>query len=399
MASLRTRPVLAAGAIIGLVLLGFLVLHRHSAAADAGGDDLDAAAASMVSPGDDAGRESAGSGLAIPVEGVPAERGTLVLSVSAAAEAAPARSAVLLARVAGRVLAVSAGEDASVAAGRALVTLDSTEYVLDRDAAAAQLRQAQASYRELTLFDDRIDDARVRAERAEAARARSGLDAAEVAVRRAAYRLAETRVTAPFAGRVADVKVTPGQWVRPGDPLLTVLDVDPIRVEVQVLEGDLARLRPGGRASVAFSAFPGAPVAGRIAAINPEVDRRSRAATVTVEVANPRGRILPGMYARVSLEARRLPGRVLVPRSAILERDRRTMLFVYAPDGPSSGLAKWRYVTTGLTNDSLVEIVPNPETDSVRPGEIVLTGGQYTLVHDARVRLVAHAAAAGGRPE
>ena len=75
--------------------------------------------------------------------------------------------------------------------------------------------------------------------------------------------------------------------------------------------------------------------------------------------------------------------------AAILERDRRSMLFVFAPnsDGSSTGLAKWRYVTTGLENDSQVEIVENPETDMVQPGEIVLTGGHQTLVHDARVRL------------
>jgi multidrug efflux pump subunit AcrA (membrane-fusion protein) len=121
--------------------------------------------------------------------------------------------------------------------------------------------------------------------------------------------------------------------------------------------------------------------------INPVVESGTRTARVTVVVPNPGGRILPGMYARVSLEARRFADRVLVPRSAILERDRRTMLFVF--DGQNArGLAKWRYVTTGLQNDSLVEIVPNADTDSVKPGEVVLTEGHYTLIHDALVRLV-----------
>jgi len=102
--------------------------------------------------------------------------------------------------------------------------------------------------------------------------------------------------------------------------------------------------------------------------------------------------------ARVSLEARTFANRILVPRTAILERDRRTMLFVYEGD-QTSGLAKWRYVTTGLQNDSLVEIVENPETEMVRPGEMVLTDGHYTLIHDARVRLVQNVREAGGRPQ
>ena len=56
-------------------------------------------------------------------------------------------------------------------------------------------------------------------------------------------------------------------------------------------------------------------------------------------------------------------------------------------------------MTTGLQNESQVEIVPNAETDSVAPGETVLTDGHYTLIHDARVRLVDDVKKAGGRPQ
>src|SRR5690606_36241539 len=131
--------------------------------------------------------------------------------------------------------------------------------------------------------------------------------------------------------------------------------------------------------------FPGESHAGRVETINPLVDSGTRTARVTLRVANPGGRILPGMYARVALEARRFPDRVLVPREAILERDRRSMLFVYEGEGEDGGLARWRYVTPGLMNDTHVEVLPSEETDSVRPGEVVLVGGHHTLVHDARV--------------
>jgi RND family efflux transporter MFP subunit len=178
---------------------------------------------------------------------------------------------------------------------------------------------------------------------------------------------------------------------------MTVVSLDPIRVEVQVLESEIAHLTAGRTATVSFAAFPDERFTGRVQTINPIVESGTRTARVTVLVPNPGGRILPGMYARVSLEARRYADRVMVPRSAILERDRRTMLFVYESSG-SEGLAKWRYVTTGLQNDAFVEIVSNPDTDSVAPGETVLTEGHYTLIHDARVRLVDDAKAEGGRP-
>jgi RND family efflux transporter MFP subunit len=193
------------------------------------------------------------------------------------------------------------------------------------------------------------------------------------------------------------VKVVPGQTVRVGDELVSVVDLNPIRVEVQVLESEVGLLTAGRRATVSFAAFPGEQFTGRIETINPMVDRDTRTAKVTVTIPNPDHRILPGMYARVALEARKFADRILVPRAAVLERDRRTMLFVFEGEG-NTGLSKWRYVTTGLANDSLIEIVENPETEMVQPGEVVLVDGHYTLIHDARVRLVENVKEAGGRP-
>ena len=95
------------------------------------------------------------------------------------------------------------------------------------------------------------------------------------------------------------------------------------------------------------------------------------------------------------------PDRILVPRTAILERGegvRRKMLFVYHEEG-EAGRAEWRYVHTGRENDSLVELVPGDDPrETVEPGEVVLTDGHHYLAHDTRVRLVEDVQAAGGRP-
>jgi membrane fusion protein (multidrug efflux system) len=160
-------------------------------------------------------------------------------------------------------------------------------------------------------------------------------------------------------------------------------------------------LAPGRAARVTFAAFPGEIFEGRVETINPMVDKTTRSAKVIVALPNSKGLILPGMYARVSLDARQLPDRIMVPRQAILERDRRKMLFVFEGEG-SSGLAKWRYVCTGAENDTVVEIL-EPGSDAacreegkVQPGETVLTAGHHTLVHDARVRIVQNVNGAEG---
>jgi membrane fusion protein, multidrug efflux system len=339
-----------------------------------------------------------GTDVSIPVEGVAARQDTLVLAVTAAGQAAAWRQTTLLAQVNGRVQLVSAQENAGVGSGGLLVAIDPAEYELAVSDARARLSTAEAQYRELTLFDERIDDPAIRADRERAARAKSGLDGAEVQLRRAQLELQRARVLAPFPGRITSLKVVPGQHVRAGDELLTVASLDPIKVEVQVLESEVGYLAPGRRATITFAAFPGEIFIGRIETINPLVERDTRTARVTVSVPNPRGRILPGMYARVSLDARRFADRIIVPRAAILERDRRTMLFVFDGD-ERGGLAKWRYVTTGLANETEVEIVESPDTETVRAGEIVLTSGHYSLIHDARVRLVENVRAEGGRPQ
>jgi len=334
--------------------------------------------------------------VAIPVKGVAAVRDTLVVSVTAAGQAEGWKKAVVVAQVAGRIATLTVRENDAVGVGRGLVALDAAEYGLAVEEAQASLRQAQAAYREATLLDEEIRDPKVRADRAAFARSKTGVDAAEVRLRKAQLDLSRTRMTAPFGGRVASMKVVPGQWVRAGDELMTIVSLDPIRVEVQVLESEVGLLQPGRKARVSFAAFP-QPFSGTVATINPVVESGTRTARVTVVVPNPEGRILPGMYARVSLEAQRFAERVLVPRSAVLERDRRTMLFVYDAQG-GQGLAKWRYVTTGRQNDSLVEIVPDTDTDSVKAGEVVLTEGHYTLIHDARVRLTDGLRDSGGAP-
>nr|NIU72481.1 efflux RND transporter periplasmic adaptor subunit [Gammaproteobacteria bacterium]NIY07108.1 efflux RND transporter periplasmic adaptor subunit [Gemmatimonadota bacterium] len=307
--------------------------------------------------------------VAIAVEGAEVVEDTLVLSVSAAGQAEAWRRTLLTAEVGGRVDRVPVREADRVGGGALVLALDPVDKQLALEEAEAQRAEAEAQYREQLLFDRDLPED-VRREREQAARIKSGLDRTEIQLRKAKLDLERTKVRAPFAGRVASIRVVPGQLVGQGAELMTIVDLDPVKVQVRVLEGELTHLAPGGRAEIRFSAFPDEVFGGTIETINPLVEEETRTAKVTVLVPNPDGRILPGMYARVELEAQRIPDRILVPRSAILERDRRTMLFVL-----EDGRAKWRYVTTGLENDELVEIVENPETEMVSPGEVVLTAG------------------------
>jgi multidrug efflux pump subunit AcrA (membrane-fusion protein) len=138
--------------------------------------------------------------------------------------------------------------------------------------------------------------------------------------------------------------------------------------------------------------------------MNPVVDPDTRTGRVTVVIPNPQGRVRPGMYAEVALDAEALPDRVIIPRGALLQRSRGggqlfPVVFVYEEVEPGRGLAKWRYVNPGRESDTHVEVMPEgPEDGFVEPGEIVLIDGHHYLAHDTTIRLVEDVAAEGGRP-
>lgn len=340
------------------------------------------------------------------VEGSQVVRDTLWISVTATGRAVANREVLLAAQTQGFIRSLPIRESQSVSQGDLLVQVDTTELALALKQARADLVDAQATFRIQTLFDDSIADPAVREQRNQVIRSTSGLNAAEIALERAQIDLDRARIVAPFGGRIGDLQVFESQFVSAGTELMTLVDIDPIRVEIGVLEREIGMLAPGRTARVSFTAFPGEVFEGSIASINPIVNPEEQAARVTVVLQNPGGRIKPGMYAEAELEARSYADRVLVPRASVLARGDildREIVFVFEPDSeeggePSeTGRALWQYVTTGERNGDMVEIVPSEE-GMVDPGQWVLTDGHHYLAHDTRVRLVDNVVVAGGRP-
>lgn len=331
------------------------------------------------------------TGMAVPVEGARIRRDTLFQWVEAEGSAEAHRRTALRAEVVGDVEAVPVREGQRVAPGRLVARLDSGPYALDLRARRAEHEQARAEFRSMLVGEEELDlTSEERERRRRQARARSGLARAEVELEKARYELEKSRIRAPFAGRIADVAASPGDRLSPGDSVATLLDLSQVEVEVRVLQEQVPHLARGRRARVTFTALPGETFTGRVVTINPVVNRSSGRVRVTVRLDNPEERVLPGMHATVEIAGRRHADRLLVPREALVERDRRSVVFLFAPEGSgaAAGRARWRYVGTGLQSDRFVEIVPPEKGEDVpRAGRIVLVEGHTTLAHDARVRL------------
>ncbi len=218
---------------------------------------------------------------------------------------------------------------------------------------------------------------------------RSGLNKAMIGLQRAELNLSRTRLTAPFSGLVANLKVNLGQPLSAGAECLTLVNLDTILIDVEILESEAPQVEMGRSATATFAAFPNEVFKGRVVAINPLVDVEKRVRRAVVAIANADHRLIPGLYAQVKIEAQFLTNRLIVPKEAIVLRDQRKVVFIARNESNDemSGkwLAKWCYVETGAENEEEVEVLSS--AFNLRAGEAVVVTNHFTMAHDTPVRI------------
>ncbi len=363
-------------AVVGLGLYGLWPVITGQSGAEAAKEDAEA-------PSSEA-----------QVDVIVAERTDFPLRTQASGHLVPWKRADLHAEAGGPVIERAVQEGDRVEQGALLAHLENREERIALEEARAQLLKARAEYRAKyagasTGGDSSGIDAPVppandssSATRRATQAAASGLTAAEQAVERAKLNLERTRITAPFAGRVANLTVEEGQYVGRGEKVATVLQDRRMKMEADVLESDVVRLEKGATARVHVPALgpetdSTAWVEGTVWAVNPQVDPESGTGRVTVSIPNPEGRLVSGLYAEARLETKRLRDRLVVPEDAILVRQGRDLAFVV-----EDGRAQWSYVELGARSGDFVEI-----TDGVAPGDTIAVGGHFALAHDAPVTI------------
>ncbi|MBL0179611.1 MAG: efflux RND transporter periplasmic adaptor subunit [Gemmatimonadetes bacterium] len=324
------------------------------------------------------------SNLTLPVVGEEVRVGDLILTVSATGLVRTDASATIKAETGGTVEAVTVRAGDRVKKGQVLARLDPKPLDLAVQEAEARLRQAEITYNSEVVADSTVEGS-VRPERRAYMRSKAGIDGALVGLEKAKLERERAVVLAPFDGMVERVSISLGERIGAGAEVAVVVDLMNLRVEAQVQEQDLAKLRVGGDAFITVAATSDKPIRGTIAAILPMVDSVTRAGKAVVRVRGD-GMLRPGMYASLRLEANRLTNRTIVPQRAVIERDGRPLVFVVR-----DGVAMWEYIQRGESNGREMEVLPDTTSGliPVKKGDIVLVDGHLTLTHQARVRLVA----------
>ncbi len=194
------------------------------------------------------------------------------------------------------------------------------------------------------------------------------------------------RIQAPFDGRLGISTVNRGQYVNPGDKLVTLQALDLILIDFSLPQQELSRIAIGQKASVTTDAYPDRTFTGTLTAVNPKVDPDTRNVQVEAKVANPRRELLPGMYAMIDIKAGKAERYITLPLTAVTYNPYGdTVFIVHESKGPGGKLqltVKQTFVTTGPTRGDQVAILKG-----VNEGDTVVTSGQLKLKNGSTVTI------------
>ena len=287
-------------------------------------------------------------------------------------------------QIAGIVSAISFESGQDVAPGAKLVTLDTGVEQADLASNRALLQQA-----ELDLARQNDLSKRAYASEATQQAAQAKRDSAAAAVQKTTALITQKSIIAPFDGRLGIRKVELGQYIAPGMSMATIQALDPIRVDFPVPEQELAKLKVGQLIEVQVDAYRGQTFTGEIESLDARINLETRTLLVRGKLKNPDKKLLPGMFANVSVLQDAATPRVTVPRTAITYSLFGDSVFVIkAPtEAPATGAApantvERRFVRVGEAREDRVAI-----TEGVAVGDQVVTSGQLKLQNGARVTI------------
>jgi membrane fusion protein (multidrug efflux system) len=206
--------------------------------------------------------------------------------------------------------------------------------------------------------------------------AAAALKVAEANLDVARARFAKTRITAPFAGLIGSRRVSVGSFVRAGQAITEMANINAMRVNFSTPERYLSKLRQGAAVTVSTTAFPDYELAGKIIVIDPILDSTTRSAGVVAELKNPGQKFRPGMSANVSAVLSARPEAITIPNEAIFGSGNQSFVYVIKPDSTVVRTA----LTLGIRLANIVEIVGGLEPDMM-----VVRAGHQKLFDGAKV--------------
>jgi membrane fusion protein (multidrug efflux system) len=273
-----------------------------------------------------------------------------------------------------------------VTVGTLLAEINETDYRLDWKRSDAALKQAEASlanaqaeykrkeslYQEELITKQQFDDISTRVKLAEA-----DLDRAKATLETSKEKLSRTKVYSPLRGVVKEKKVSVGDYVRNGSPLLQLIKINPLKLNFTISEKDTSSLKKGQEVVFTVDAFSGKQFKGKVSLLYPNVEERTRTLQAEAIVPNANHVLKPGYFARIQIFTQAARNAVVVPITALLYDSATIRIFVV-----NGNKAQERIIKTGNKYGEYVEIL-----EGLKEKEQVVVVGQNNLSEGVKVNV------------
>jgi RND family efflux transporter MFP subunit len=281
-----------------------------------------------------------------------------------------------------------------VSRGTVLAVVRQQDYTDRREQAQAQLARAQADFDHAKLSFDRTSNlySTQSATKPDFDQAKAQYDSSIASLNNAKAALAETQTAlddsslrAPFDGWIINRSVDIGALVGPTGPAFTIADTRSVRAVFGVPDNAMGRIKLGQRQAITTDSFPD-EFSGRVSAISPAADPKSRVYSVEVTIPNPRNQLKSGMIASLSLGGEILPTSVLaVPLSAVIRDPQNAEGFaVLIAEGAGDPITvRSHHVELGDAYGNMIQVLSGLKTE-----ERVVTAGSTLVRSGDKVRIM-----------
>jgi membrane fusion protein, multidrug efflux system len=298
--------------------------------------------------------------------------GGVTAAVKAVGTLQAKESVTIRPEIAGRIIRVLFQPGQRVDKGNILFMLDDGELRAQVAQTEAELEIARSGYERMKQLGHEGNQF-VSQEQVD--QAASKLKSAEATQALYTTRLKKTKITAPFAGHTGIRRVSPGEYVEPGQDLVNLEDMETLNIDFKIPQTFLSRLSVGQSVSLLTDAYPKEEFAGTISALSPRIDEANRAVPVRARVRNPDGKLRPGLFANVIVMLGRNEHALLIPEESVIPQGPRT--FVYRVVNQT---ARWTEIELGAREQGMVQVIAG-----LQDGDVVVRTGHHKLKDGAGV--------------
>lgn len=316
----------------------------------------------------------------VTVSAVKAEMQPWQPQLSAVGSVRAVRGVDVTSEIAGMVRALHFKSGDRAQAGQLLVQLNADADVAQLHALEAAAELARTTYeRDQAQFEiQAVSKAQLDADAAD-------LKSKQAQAAQQAAIVDKKAIHAPFAGRLGISSINPGQYLNPGDKIVTLQELDPVYVDFSLPQQQLARIKLGQKVFATTDTYPGQTFEGKITAIDPKVDPQTRNVQIEATQRNPKRQLLPGMFATVKVDSGASERLLTLPQTAVTYNPYGETLYLVVPggngpDGKPILIVKQTFVTVGPTRGDQVAILKG-----VNEGDLVVTSGQLKLKNGSQV--------------